>query len=70
MHEGETAQLDNIYISSQKELQSKLIVTKLTAENKVKRELIHKKNIQKHRGTLSKQRSDWNSVNVYMTNFP
>lgn len=40
------------------------------AENKVKRELIHKKNIQKHRGTLSKQRSDWNSVNVYMTNFP
>lgn len=66
--EGETIELNDIYIGSKKELKSRLIVTKLTEENKIKREFTHKENIRKKNVTASKGRANFNSVNVYITN--
>jgi hypothetical protein len=39
--QGVTIELNDIYIGSKKELKSRLIVTKLTEENKIKREFTH-----------------------------
>ncbi|MEG1990400.1 MAG: IS4 family transposase [Clostridia bacterium] len=66
--EGETIELKDIYIGSKKELKSRLIVTKLTEENKIKREITHQENIRKKRGTLKQNRIDFNSINAYITN--
>lgn len=66
--QGETIQLKDIYIGSKKELKSRLIVTKLTEENKIKREITHQENIRKKRGTLKQNRIDFNSINAYITN--
>lgn len=66
--EGETIELKDIYIGSKKELKSRLIVTKLTEENKIKREITHQENIKKKRGTLKQSRIDFNSINAYITN--
>lgn len=66
--EGETIELKDIYIGSKKELKSRLIVTKLTEENKIKRQITHQENIRKKRGTLKQNRIDFNSINAYITN--
>lgn len=66
--EGETIELKDIYIGSKKELKSRLILTKLTEENKIKREITHQENIKKKRGTLKQNRIDFNSINAYITN--
>lgn len=66
--EGETIELKDIYIGSKKELKSRLIVTKLTEENKIKREITHQENVKKKRGTLNQNRIDFNSINAYITN--
>lgn len=66
--QGETIELKDIYIGSKKELKSRLIVTKLTEENKIKREITHQENIKKKRGTLKQSRIDFNSINAYITN--
>ncbi len=68
--QGETIELKDIYIGSKKELKSRLIVTKLTEENKAKREINHKENIRKKRGTLNPQKIGFNSINAYITNVP
>lgn len=66
--EDETIELKYIYIGSKKELKSRLIVTKLTEENKIKRQITHQENIRKKRGTLKQNRIDFNSINAYITN--
>jgi len=65
---GETIELKDIYIGSKKELKSRLIVTKLTEENKIKKQITHQENIRKKRGTLKQNRIDFNSINAYITN--
>ncbi|MDK2587531.1 IS4 family transposase [Romboutsia sedimentorum] len=66
--QGKTIELKDIYIGSKKELKSRLIVTKLTEENKIKREITHQENVKKKRGTLNQNRVDFNSINAYITN--
>lgn len=66
--QGETIELKDIYIGSKKELKSRLIVTKLTEENKIKREITHKENIRKKRATLNPKKIGFNSINAYITN--
>jgi len=66
--EGETIELKDIYIGSKKELKNRLIVTKLSEENKRKRESTHKENIRRTRGILKQNRVDFNSINAYITN--
>jgi len=66
--EGETIELKDIYLGQKKDLKTRLIVTKLTEENKKKRQFKHLKDIKKGRGTLNKRSIEWNSVNVYATN--
>ncbi len=68
MVEGETIELNDIYISSKKELKSRLIITKLTEENKSKRIFNHIEGIKKKRLTLNQRRLDFNSINAYITN--
>lgn len=65
--EGETIELNDIYIGSKKDFQSRLIITK---ENKFKRVFNHIEGIRKKRLTLSKRRLDFNSINAYITNVP
>ncbi len=65
---GETIELNDICIGSKKDFQSRLIITKLTKENKAKRVFNHIEDIRKKRLTLSQRRLDFNSVNVYITN--
>ncbi|MFY8264549.1 IS4 family transposase [Clostridium perfringens] len=67
---GETIELNDIYIGSKKDFQSRLIITKLTKENKEKRVFNHIEGIRKKRLTLSQRRLDFNSVNAYITNVP
>ena len=64
----ETIELNNIYIGSKKELKSRLIVTKLTEENKVKRENTLIENVRKKNMILRKSRIKFNSINAYITN--
>lgn len=65
---GETIELNDIYIGSKKDFQSRLIITKLTKENKEKRVFNHIEGIRKKRLTLNKRRLDFNSINAYITN--
>ena len=67
---GETIELNDIYIGSKKYFQSRLIITKLTKENKEKRVFNHIEGVRKKRLTLSQRRLDFNSVNAYITNVP
>lgn len=66
--QGETIKLSDIYVGSQKELKSRLIVTKLIEENKIKRELTLSDNVRKKNMVLKKSRMDFNSINAYITN--
>lgn len=68
MIEGETIELKDVYVGSKKEFRSRLIVTKLTEENKNKREIAHKENIRKKCQVFKQGRMDFNSVNAYMSN--
>ncbi|MGL5702960.1 MAG: IS4 family transposase [Cetobacterium sp.] len=66
--EGETIELKDVYVGSKKEFRSRLIVTKLTEENKNKREIAHKENIRKKCQVFKQGRMDFNSVNAYISN--
>ena len=66
--EGETIELKDVYIGSKKELKTRLIITKLTEENKKKREATLKENIRKKCQVFKQKRMDFNSVNAYITN--
>lgn len=68
LSDGETIQLKNIYIGSKKELKSTLIITKLSEENKLKRENKHLASVNRGRGTINTKSLLWNEINVYITN--
>lgn len=68
LSEGETMELKDVYIGQKKDLKSRLIVTKLTEENKRQKQIKHTKEIKKGRGKLNERNVAWNSFNVYITN--
>ena len=68
--DGETIELKNVYIGSKKELKTRLIITKLSEENKKKREIKHLKAVKRGRGTVNDKSIAWNGINVYITNVP
>ncbi len=51
--DGETIELKDIYIGSKKELKTRFIITKLSEENKRKREIKHLNAVKRNRGTIN-----------------
>ena len=68
--DGETIELKNIYIGSKKELKSRLIITKLSEENKSKRLKKQLNSLRTGRRKMNERNMAWTSVNVYITNIP
>lgn len=65
---GETIELKDIYIGSRKELKNRLIITKLSEENKMKRVKKQLDAVRPNRGKINERNTLWTSVNVYITN--
>ena len=68
--DGQTIELKDTYIGSKKELKSRLIITKLSEENKEKRKNKLIKAVKRDRGNINDRSLAWNGVNVYITNVP
>lgn len=68
--DGQTIELKDIYIGSKKELKNRLIITKLSEENKEKRKNKLIKAVKRDRGNINDRSLAWNGVNVYITNAP
>ena len=66
---GKTLELPNIYIGKKKK-SYRLIITKLTEENKRKKQAKHDNEVRKQLRKPNETSSLWNSVNVYITNVP
>ena len=66
--DGETIELKDIYIGSKKELKSRLIITKLSEENKMKRVKKQLDNVRPNRGKINERNTEWTGVNAYITN--
>jgi hypothetical protein len=66
---GETLDIPDAYIGSNKKLKSRLIITKLSDENKRKREIKYQQAEKRHKSRMDDERLDiWNSINIYVTN--
>jgi hypothetical protein len=68
--DGETIEIKDIYIGSKKELKSRLIITKLSEENKQKRKIKHLNDVKNNSVKISDRSLAWTSVNAYITNVP
>lgn len=68
--DGETIEIKDIHIGSRKELKSRLIITKLSEENKQKRKLKHLSSVKRGRGKINDRSIAWTGINVYITNVP
>jgi len=70
--EGDTLELPEVYIgnTNKNRIKTRLIVTKLSEENKRKREIKHKEEIRRERRKASERNEQWASINVYITNTP
>ncbi|MPQ45058.1 IS4 family transposase, partial [Clostridium tarantellae] len=68
LDEGETIELNNVYIGSQKKLKPRLVITKLSKKYKEQRTNRLMANAQKHRGTVNSRSTSWNELNAYITN--
>jgi hypothetical protein len=68
--DGETIEIKDIYIGSKKELKSRLIITKLSEENKQKRKIKHLASVRRGRGKITDRSMAWTEINVYITNVP
>lgn len=68
--DGQTIELKDIYIGSKKELKSRLIITKLSEENRKKRKNKLIKAVKRDCGNINDRSLAWNGVNVYITNVP
>lgn len=68
--DGETIEIKDIYIGSKKELKSRLIITKLSEENKQKRKNKHLSEVRRNRGKINDRSLAWTEINVYITNVP
>ncbi|MBC2581946.1 IS4 family transposase [Clostridium sp. DJ247] len=69
LKEGETLDIPDAYVESNKNLKTRLIITKLSEENKKKRELKNQKADKRYKSRMDDERLDiWNSINIYVTN--
>ena len=68
LKEGETIELKDVFIGSEKELKPRLILTKLDKAQTEKRANKLLKNVKKKRGTFNLQSISWNCLNAYITN--
>ncbi|MGL5036460.1 MAG: transposase [Aeromonas sp.] len=68
LDDGQTIELNNIYIGAKKELKPRLIIAKLSADQTEKRANKLMANTKKQRGTISERSVSWNSLNAYITN--
>ena len=68
--DGETIEIKDIYIGSGKELKSRLIITKLSEDDKRKRNLKHEKVLKHERRQANERSSSWTELNAYITNIP
>jgi len=68
--EDQTIEIPIIYIGKNKKLKSRLIITKLTKENKRKKESKHKKEVERGRARDNKRTELWANINAYITNVP
>ncbi len=66
--DGETIEIKDIYIGSKKELKTRLIITKLSEENKKKRKVKQLKAVRPNRGKINDRNTAWTEVNAYITN--
>lgn len=66
--DGETIELKDIYIGSKKELKNRLIITKLSEENKTKRVKKQLNAVRPNRGKINDRNTAWTSVNAYISN--
>lgn len=67
---GQTIELKDIYIGSKKHIKTRLIITKLSEENKKKRNDKLVRDMKRARGNINERSLAWNQVNVYITNAP
>ncbi|MBU3182771.1 IS4 family transposase [Clostridium psychrophilum] len=69
LSEGQTLDIPDAYIGANKKLKTRLIITKLSEENKMKRKIKNKLASQRYKRGMDAERSDlWDSINVYVTN--
>jgi len=70
--EGETIELDDIYIGNTVKNRTKfrLILTKLTKECKLKKEIRNKNSNNRYQNSVIEQNKWWLELNCYMTNVP
>jgi len=66
--DGETIEIKDIYIGSKKELKSRLIITKLSEDNKRKRNLKQEKALKHEQRKVNERSSTWTGLNAYITN--
>lgn len=66
---GQILDIPDSYIGANKKLKSRLIITRLSEENKRKRAERSKDDAKRHKSRMSDERLDiWNSINIYITN--
>jgi hypothetical protein len=66
---GQTLDIPDAYIGANKKLKTRLIITKLSEENKLKRETKNKLASKRCKSRMNDERSElWDSVNIYVTN--
>lgn len=68
--DGETIEIKDIYIGSKKELKSRLIITKLSENNKKKRDIKYEKALEHEKRKVTERSSAWTALNAYITNIP
>lgn len=66
--DGEIIELKDIHIGSKKELKNRLIITKLSEENKMKRVKKQLNAVRPNRGKINNRNTAWTSVNAYISN--
>lgn len=67
---GQTIELKDIYIGLKKHIKTRLIITKLSEENKKKRNDKLVRDMKRAIGNINERSLAWNQVNVYITNAP
>lgn len=70
--EGETLELPEVYIgnTNKKRFKTRLIITKLSKEDKKKREAKHKEELKRGRRKQTERHKKWAEINYYVTNVP
>lgn len=69
LSEGQSLNIPDAYIGANKNLKTRLIITKLSEENKIKRKIKNNISSKRYKSKMDDERSElWDSVNIYVTN--